>query len=284
VALTATPADGWAFTGWTGACTGTGACSVTMNGPESVSASFTELPPTDYVAYYSFNGAGGLTDASGSGHTAQVLDTNNVTPDQDRFGTANDAYHFAGLSERGGINAVAPDISANPTQITLSVWLMPEGSGYDSPRVLAIGLSGQSCQYSAIYLSAGNISYGTSSGYHDSYSGCMTRSANSGWSAFDFLDSWLHLVVTYDGTITDPSVDNLYFYIDGEFAKSQFLAATSYSDYTTYPYPGGGESMMLDVGFSDNHNDEFQGAIDDVRVYNRVLSSAEIVELYNYPY
>jgi hypothetical protein len=41
VALTATPAPGSTFIGWGGACTGTGACSVTMDAAKSVTASFT---------------------------------------------------------------------------------------------------------------------------------------------------------------------------------------------------------------------------------------------------
>ena len=40
VTLTATPADGSTFTGWTGACTGTGTCEVTMNTARAVTASF----------------------------------------------------------------------------------------------------------------------------------------------------------------------------------------------------------------------------------------------------
>jgi Fe-S cluster biogenesis protein NfuA len=40
VALTATPADGMAFSGWTGACTGSGACTVTMNADTAVTAQF----------------------------------------------------------------------------------------------------------------------------------------------------------------------------------------------------------------------------------------------------
>jgi uncharacterized repeat protein (TIGR02543 family) len=40
VTLTATPASGFVFTGWTGDCTGTGACSLVMNGPKQVTASF----------------------------------------------------------------------------------------------------------------------------------------------------------------------------------------------------------------------------------------------------
>lgn len=40
VALTATPAAGSAFAGWGGACSGTGACTVTMNAARTVTATF----------------------------------------------------------------------------------------------------------------------------------------------------------------------------------------------------------------------------------------------------
>jgi subtilase family serine protease len=41
VTLTATPASGSVFSGWSGACSGTGGCSVTMSQSQSVSATFT---------------------------------------------------------------------------------------------------------------------------------------------------------------------------------------------------------------------------------------------------
>ncbi|HZT16947.1 MAG TPA: hypothetical protein VFA19_13475 [Gaiellaceae bacterium] len=40
VTLTATPASGYAFTGWTGDCTGTGSCTLTMSADRSVTATF----------------------------------------------------------------------------------------------------------------------------------------------------------------------------------------------------------------------------------------------------
>ena len=40
VSLTATPASGFVFTGWSGACSGTGSCSVAMNATTSVTATF----------------------------------------------------------------------------------------------------------------------------------------------------------------------------------------------------------------------------------------------------
>jgi hypothetical protein len=42
VTLTPTPATGWSFTGWSGGCSGTGSCVVTMNAAEAVTATFVQ--------------------------------------------------------------------------------------------------------------------------------------------------------------------------------------------------------------------------------------------------
>ena len=52
VALTATPAAGSTFAGWSGACTGTGICTVTMDAAKTVTATFNTAP---FVATASVN-------------------------------------------------------------------------------------------------------------------------------------------------------------------------------------------------------------------------------------
>ncbi len=53
VTLTATPASGSIFSGWSGACSGTNAtCSVVMNTPQSVTATFFTVAPTGTVVEY----------------------------------------------------------------------------------------------------------------------------------------------------------------------------------------------------------------------------------------
>jgi uncharacterized delta-60 repeat protein len=62
VSLAATAATGSTFTGWSGACTGTGACQVTMDGAKIVSAAFTLQRHALSVAKNG-NGAGTVTSS-----------------------------------------------------------------------------------------------------------------------------------------------------------------------------------------------------------------------------
>ena len=59
VALTATPSSGWQFTGWSGDCTGSGACNVTMDQARSVTATFTQV----FTLTVSVTGSGSVTSA-----------------------------------------------------------------------------------------------------------------------------------------------------------------------------------------------------------------------------
>lgn len=44
VTLTASPDSGWSFSGWGGACSGTGTCQITMDANKSVTATFSQKP------------------------------------------------------------------------------------------------------------------------------------------------------------------------------------------------------------------------------------------------
>jgi hypothetical protein len=56
VTLQAQPTPGWSFAGWSGGCTGTGVCSIVMNNPKSLTATFA---PPETVYALSVAAAGG---------------------------------------------------------------------------------------------------------------------------------------------------------------------------------------------------------------------------------
>ncbi len=105
ITLTATPATGYTFTGWSGACTGTSAtCTVTMNSNQSVTANFVRVQPTTYRLSLSKNiAAGGAITSSPSGincGTACSTQSASFTADTTVTLTATPAtgYTFTGWS------------------------------------------------------------------------------------------------------------------------------------------------------------------------------------------
>jgi Concanavalin A-like lectin/glucanases superfamily len=72
------------------------------------------------------------------------------------------------------------------------------------------------------------------------------------------LNTWSHLAATYDGT-------TIRLYVDGALVRSQAAAGTIMT--TTNPLRIGGNVIW---------GEWFHGIIDEVRIYNRVLSATEI--------
>ncbi|MCU0222481.1 MAG: hypothetical protein MUF27_00085 [Acidobacteria bacterium] len=70
ISLTATPVSGWNFTGWSGACTGTGSCAITLNANASVGANFAQVTPKRTLSVNvsaGANAAGGRVDSTPAG-------------------------------------------------------------------------------------------------------------------------------------------------------------------------------------------------------------------------
>jgi hypothetical protein len=81
VTLTATPAAGSVFSGWSGACAGTGDCAVTMDADRTASAVFDALPPPvelpDADAAVAYGGWRGTVDPAASGGGYRVSSVKN---------------------------------------------------------------------------------------------------------------------------------------------------------------------------------------------------------------
>jgi len=80
------------------------------------------------------------------------------------------------------------------------------------------------------------------------------------------LNGWQHIAFTYDGA-------NVRFYFNGTLDSSP---AFSTSLLTT-----AGQRFVLGNVNLTSTDDNFQGYLDDVRIYNRALTPAEILRLYN---
>ena len=79
------------------------------------------------------------------------------------------------------------------------------------------------------------------------------------------INAWSHIAATYDGA-------TLRLYLNGTLVSSQ--ARTGAIATSTNPLQIGGDSI---------YGQFFQGAIDEVRIYNRALAQAEIQADMNTP-
>lgn len=85
------------------------------------------------------------------------------------------------------------------------------------------------------------------------------------------LNTWYHLAGTYNAFTGIAR-----FYIDGEPVVTTTLGTNKLVSYTPVPY-----NCLIGRYNDDNEDFPFYGMIDDVAVWNRALTSAEVTYLYN---
>lgn len=245
VALTATPTSGYTFSGWSGACTGTGACAVTLNAAKSVTATFTT--GTGLVAAYSFNASGGATvaDVSGNNNTGTISGAAWTT--MGKFGTA---LSFDGINDWVTINdANSLDLTS---RMTLEAWVHPtalNGGSTNGWRSVILKQTTNGLAYS-LYA---NDDTNRPSGY-------VAISGDQGVFGPTqlALNTWTHLATTYDGS-------RQRLYINGVEVANRAQSGTIATS-----------SGVLRLGGNSVWGEYFQGRIDEVRIYNRALTATQI--------
>jgi hypothetical protein len=142
----------------------------------------------------------------------------------------------------------------NPTQLpsgrsprTMSAWLKTNDVSNSNRFAVAYGMAAVN---SAMVLGQSGTQL-IGGGYGDAIN------VNGFWE----IGTWHHIVLTYDG-------DTAKLYADGNMLTSSYM----------------NWSLVLDkvyVGRQVNDLKYWNGYVDDVRIYNKVLSDAEILDLYN---
>ena len=195
----------------------------------------------DVVAAYAFNEGAGTTmaDASGNGATGTI---NGATwTSQGRFGSA---LTFNGMNDWVTVNdANLLDLTAG---MTLEAWVYPTATTGVRDIVVKEGASDIYNLYARNWrgLPEANV--------------LVSGSNRTAEGAALAANVWTHVAGTYDGT-------TVRLYVNGvQVASAPVTAPISTS---TGPLRIGGNSLWGEF---------FQGQIDEVRVYNRALSQAEI--------
>jgi methionine-rich copper-binding protein CopC len=206
------------------------------------------------VAAYNFDQGSGttLTDNSGNGNNGTI---HNATWVNGLFGKA--------LSFDGSTSFVSIASSASlqlTNGMTLEAWVDPTGENNIGP-VISKDRSG-GVDYS---LNAYDSNSSSHASVYTQNSGTPTSGADSLMSSSVLpLNTWSFLVATYDGS-------TLSFYVNGRLVTS-----------VVYNYALGTSTGALELG-QDALGDNFQGLLDNVRIYSRALNAGEIISDMNTP-
>ena len=233
-----------------------------------LSRAWAQIPTSGLVANYPFSGS-----AADNGPSALHGTVNAATLTTDRFGNANSAYAFNGTSAY--IQLPDHDAFTVPTTgaLSISVWLRPdvlvfpvdESTGY--VHWMGKGVSGQHEWTFRMY------SFDNTENRENRTSFYMFN-LTGGQGAGSYVQepittgAWIHYVA-----VVNMSTDTITWYKNAVQKDQDPFQVSQYNIV-----PGNGTAPVR-IGTRDFAS-YFQGAIDDVRFYNRVLSVAEIQQLY----
>lgn len=205
------------------------------------------------VAFYPFDG--NAKDASGNHHNGTVY---NATLTKDRFGISKSAYNFNGTDTRIEIGD-HPDFHI--ANLTISAWLNLNteltSAPFQSWVSKSIGINTFN-SYVAYYDNGGkNIGGYFSDGNSD----------QNITAPYTISGQWFYYTFTYEDASKTTKL-----YLNGNLVNTS--TATISLGYDNSPVTIGCEYQNNELMFFVN------GKIDDVRIYNRVLSSSEVASLY----
>ncbi len=209
VTLSATANTGYTFAGWSGACTGTGSCVVSMTAAKSVTATFTQNA-TYYTLTTSKTGNGTLTStpsgiSCGSTCTYDYESGNSVTI----TATAGSGYTFTGWS--GGCTGTgactlsmtaAKSVAATFTENTIYYTLTANNAGGGTITSSPSGIScGSTCNASYTSGTSITLTATASTGY-----------TFSGWSGACTGTGTCTVSMTAAKTVTATFTQNATYY------------------------------------------------------------------------
>ena len=228
----------------------TGSVTVTAPGangspatiPVTLSVSNPPPPTTGLVGAWGFNEASGTsaTDSSGTGNTGTVTGATRVAG-----GRYGGALSFDGVNDLVTVNdANSLDLR---TSMTLEAWVRPTAVN-DWRTVILKEQPGQ-----LVYAL-----YGSTDNSRPSAHVFTTGDRALGGPAVLPANAWSHLATTWDGL-------NLRLYVNGTQVASSALTGTAVAS-----------ASPLRIGGNTVWSEWFAGLIDEVRVYNRALTPAEL--------
>ena len=212
------------------------------------------VPTGALKAWYSFTG-----NTLDSGGSALNLTNYGATPTADRYGHSNSAYLFDGVGSN--MKRAAFPALANPAMVTVSCWIKKSTTGATGNYVVK-GASTASANHVGYYLNNNATNTIGGGGFYPDGTNAQVYQNDGGTT------SWENVTLAF----SNPAFE---LYVNGSHVgtwNAAFGNVNNYGDdalYIGYTVWAGAS-----VGY-------FNGAIDDIGIWNRQLTPCEAKKLYS---
>ena len=230
--------------------------STAIDNPKTQKTCSNSIPSNGLVAWFPFNG--NANDASGNENNGTV---NGSLLTTDRFNNNNSAYYFDGNNDYINVpNASSLNFGTN-IDFTVNLWInitepFPSTLWGLVEKATPDGVSQHGWQF---LIGAINKLY--------SEPGPFISNQSFGGN------TWY--MITY---VVDRNSQNAKYYINGVLDNQNSSTEYSFDFTNTYPLRIGVDRTLSSWG-----NFYFHGKIDDIRIFNRVLTNCEVQALYQEP-
>lgn len=223
-------------------------------------------PEVNKVAHYSFNS--NLNDGSGNNLNASKYD-NDAAYSADRFGRANQALVLNATGATSWVTTPSLSSKVPGFPFAISLWFKPTGVTNSQTLIRTDG--GESSYYVGAWLQLAVAGLGTMSFSFGDNTGTSSSSRNTiTTDAAITANTWHHVVINVRGA------DDMDFYING-VKNSNYVYSGSAETMVYHPTHTGGV-----IGVYPGGSSNFDGLMDDYRIYKKVLSQTEVSNLYNF--
>jgi len=216
------------------------------------------------VAYYPFNG--NANDESGQSNNVVLYGGGFGV---DRFGRPNRCLDVQKTDRGESVKNV--NVSGGSSR-TIALWFRPDEDPVSSNGIMINWGHYLNGRLQSLGYAPQNIN-------NPSFEAGFNIISDNIWAGLAALSTpryltaqWHHLAFTYSGSLT-----NAQLYLDGMLVSENRRLLSSITQLDTVNTP-------LTLNGTPGHSDGIDGAIDDIRIYNRSLSSDEVWQLFILPW
>ena len=217
------------------------------------------IPFDNLVSWWKFNGDASDDPTYGEGNDGTI--SGGVSTTTDRFESPNSAYSFDGIDGYIQFNKVSNPFKPEPDRkmadpFTITIWAKVTSFGEGKDGMIFVSRPNENVDAIIIMTNyQDNKIFSTVRRSRDTY----------GWESSELdTNNWYFLAGTWD-----PVLNKHYFYINGD-------GQTMDTDRNH-----GDDHDLQRVGSDTDGDYDYNGAVDDVMIFDKILSSEEINKIYN---